>query len=406
MGKQIFVRVDTFFTVFKLQAGDTQIVDLVLLCGGQIAFQINKASFVAEFFQCIVKVEFRQNFNQFMGCFFGIKDFARVGIKVSGWQRSRDNGSVAVNDVGATDRIGRIDGAGIFLFFAKGKTLTKASKICCGDIGVATKLGSVKTGDTLGLAGKVTALKPMEYAEPCYTMAIYAKVKGQEDKIASGLSKLNEEDLSFHYGTNTETKEMIISGVGDIHLGVICSKLLSKFKVEAELRPAKIAYRETIKKKVEVHGRHKKQSGGHGQFGDVWIEFEPQEEQEDMMIPSELIPRCPICGSPMTMNLRVDDTFVQDFGWYEAAKRYDDFIESHSRSKVLYLELGVGFNTPGIIKYPFWNMTVKNRNAHYACVNLGEAYFPEQLGDRALGLDMDIGDALRSLGERSGIPAL
>ena len=130
------------------------------------------------------------------------------------------------------------------------------------------------------------------------------------------------------------------------------------------------------------------------------------EEQEDMRIPSELIPRCPICGRPMTMNLRVDDTFVQDFGWYEAAKRYDDFIESHSRSKVLYLELGVGFNTPGIIKYPFWNMTVRNRNARYACVNLGEAYFPEQLGDRALGLDMDIGEALRSLRKRSGIPAL
>ena len=106
------------------------------------------------------------------------------------------------------------------------------------------------------------------------------------------------------------------------------------------------------------------------------------------------------------MNLRVDDTFVQDFGWYGAAKRYDDFIESHSRSKVLYLELGVGFNTPGIIKYPFWNMTVRNRNARYACVNLGEAYFPEQLGDRALGLDMDIGEALRSLIERSGTPAL
>ena len=142
--------------------------------------------------------------------------------------------SVVNARTGATEKLSNI-------FFAKGKTLTKASKICCGDIGVATKLGSVKTGDTLGLAGKVTALKPMEYAEPCYTMAIYAKVKGQEDKIASGLTKLNEEDLSFHYGTNTETKEMIISGVGDIHLGVICSKLLSKFKVEAELRPAKIA---------------------------------------------------------------------------------------------------------------------------------------------------------------------
>ena len=193
--------------------------------------------------------------------------------------------SVVNARTGATEKLSNI-------FFAKGKTLTKASKICCGDIGVATKLGSVKTGDTLGLAGKVTALKPMEYAEPCYTMAIYAKVKGQEDKIASGLSKLNEEDLSFRYGTNTETKEMIISGVGDIHLGVICSKLLSKFKVEAELRPAKIAYRETIKKKVEVHGRHKKQSGGHGQFGDVYIRFEPQTETEDLVFADETVGGC------------------------------------------------------------------------------------------------------------------
>ena len=178
------------------------------------------------------------------------------------------------------------------IFFAKGKNLTKAAKICCGDLGVATKLGSVKTGDTLGLAGKVTALQGMTYDEPCYTMAIYAKVKGQEDKIASGLTKLNEEDISFRFGNNAETKEMIISGVGDIHLGVICSKLLSKFKVEAELRPAKIAYRETIKKKVEVHGRHKKQSGGHGQFGDVYIRFEPQTETEDLVFVDETVGGC------------------------------------------------------------------------------------------------------------------
>ena len=178
------------------------------------------------------------------------------------------------------------------IFFAKGKNMTKASKIGCGDIGVATKLNTVKTGDTLGMAGKTTVIKGMEYAEPCYTMAIYAKVKGQEDKIAAGLTKIAEEDCSFHYGNDPETKEMIISGVGDIHLGVICSKLLSKYKVEAELRPAKIAYRETIKKKVEVHGRHKKQSGGHGQFGDVHIRFEPQSETEDMIFADETVGGC------------------------------------------------------------------------------------------------------------------
>ena len=177
------------------------------------------------------------------------------------------------------------------IFFAKGKNQTKTAKIACGDIGVATKLASVKTGDTLA-AAKAEAFKGMDYAEPCYKMAIYAKVKGQEDKIAAGLTKLNEEDCSFVYGTDAETKEMTIAGVGDIHLGVICSKLASKFKVEAELRPAKIAYRETIKKKVEIHGRHKKQSGGHGQFGDVHIRFEPQSETEDMIFADETVGGC------------------------------------------------------------------------------------------------------------------
>ena len=178
------------------------------------------------------------------------------------------------------------------IFFAKGKNMTKATKIATGDIGVATKLGGVKTGDTLGLAGKTPNIKGITYDEPCYKMAIYAKVKGQEDKIAAGLSKLNEEDCSFTYGTDPETKEMVIAGVGDIHLGVICSKLAAKFKVEADLRPAKIAYRETIKKKVEIHGRHKKQSGGHGQFGDVHIRFEPQSETEDMIFADETVGGC------------------------------------------------------------------------------------------------------------------
>ena len=177
-------------------------------------------------------------------------------------------------------------------FFPKGKDNTKTSKICCGDIGVFTKLASVKTGDTLGLAGKTVTIAPMKYDEPMYKMAIYAKVKGTEDKIAAGLVKLNEEDASFTYGNDPETKEMIIAGVCDIHLSVIIAKLLSKYKVEAELRPAKIAYRETIKKKVEIHGRHKKQSGGHGQFGDVYIRFEPQSESEDMIFADETVGGC------------------------------------------------------------------------------------------------------------------
>ena len=155
-----------------------------------------------------------------------------------------------------------------------------------------TKLASVRTGDTLGMAGKTVRLAPMQYDVPNYRMAIYAKTKGQEDKVAAGLVKLNEEDASFTYGNDPETKELIIAGVCDIHLNVIISKLASKYKVEAELRPAKIAYRETIKKKVEQHGRHKKQSGGHGQFGDVYIRFEPQHEQEDMIFADETVGGC------------------------------------------------------------------------------------------------------------------
>ena len=177
-------------------------------------------------------------------------------------------------------------------FFPRGKENMKTSKVCCGDIGVFTKLASVRTGDTLGLAGKVVNLKPMEYDVPNYRMAIYAKTKGQEDKVAAGLAKLNEEDASFTYGNDPETKEMIIAGVCDIHLSVIIAKLASKYKVEAELRPAKIAYRETIKRKVEQHGRHKKQSGGHGQFGDVYIRFEHQDEQEDMIFADETVGGC------------------------------------------------------------------------------------------------------------------
>ena len=177
-------------------------------------------------------------------------------------------------------------------FFPKGKENNKTAKVCCGDIGVFTKLASVRTGDTLGLAGKVATVKPFTYAEPCYRMAIYAKTKGQEDKVAAGLVRLSEEDASFTYGNDPETKEMIICGVCDIHLSVIIAKLLSKYKVEAELRPAKIAYRETIKKKHEQHGRHKKQSGGHGQFGDVHIRFEPQTESEDMIFADETVGGC------------------------------------------------------------------------------------------------------------------
>ena len=178
------------------------------------------------------------------------------------------------------------------MFYPKGKNNTKTAAICCGDIGVFTKLSSVRTGDTLAVPGKTPAIRGMEFETPNYKMAVVAKVKGTEDKIAAGLTKLNEEDNSFTVDTDKETKEMILSGVADIHLGVICSKLLGRFKVEAELKPAKIAYRETIKKTVEQQGRHKKQSGGHGQFGDVYIRFAPQTETEDMIFADETVGGC------------------------------------------------------------------------------------------------------------------
>ncbi len=175
------------------------------------------------------------------------------------------------------------------LFCAKGKKYIDSVKVSCGDLGVVSKLVSVKTGDTLGVAGATVAMKAVSHAAPVYAMAVYAKKKGQEDKIAAGLIKLNEEDQSFAFYNNKETKEMILAGVGDLQLDVLCSKLKNKYNVESELRVARIAYRETIKKKVQVHGRHKKQSGGHGQFGDVWIEFEPQDEQEDLIFAERVV---------------------------------------------------------------------------------------------------------------------
>ncbi|MGN1303502.1 MAG: SIR2 family NAD-dependent protein deacylase [Oscillospiraceae bacterium] len=120
-------------------------------------------------------------------------------------------------------------------------------------------------------------------------------------------------------------------------------------------------------------------------------------EQKNMRIPSELIPYCPECGRPMAMNLRCDNSFVQDEGWYNAAERYDDFIRSHKNLHILFLELGVGFNTPGIIKYPFWKMTAENINAFYARVNHGEAFCPGEISERAVCIDGDIAKVLFEL---------
>lgn len=119
--------------------------------------------------------------------------------------------------------------------------------------------------------------------------------------------------------------------------------------------------------------------------------------QKNMKIPSDLIPKCPVCGAPMTMNLRCDNSFVQDEGWYSAASRYEDFIRRHKESHILFLELGVGNNTPVIIKYPFWKMTTKNPKAVYACVNRGEAYCPQQIKKQSICFDMDIAEMLENV---------
>nr|MBQ8244429.1 elongation factor G [Oscillospiraceae bacterium] len=177
---------------------------------------------------------------------------------------------------GATEKLGR-------MYTMCGKNATEVKVLSCGDIGAFGKMDKVKTGDTLCDPRKVVSLKQIPYADPCYSMAIAPKTRGQEEKVGTGLNRLNEEDPSFTLVNNAETHQLVLSGAGDQHLDVLVSKLKSRFGVDAVLSPAKIAFREKIKKTVEAHGRHKKQTGGSGQFGDVWIRFEPQEEQDEVI---------------------------------------------------------------------------------------------------------------------------
>ena len=114
-------------------------------------------------------------------------------------------------------------------------------------------------------------------------------------------------------------------------------------------------------------------------------------------VPTELLPVCPHCGRPLTMNLRADDSFVEDEGWHRAAERYENFLRTRADEKILFLELGVGYNTPVIIKYPFWRMTVKNPNAIYACINHGQAVCPEEIEKQSICIDADIGSVLQTL---------
>lgn len=121
------------------------------------------------------------------------------------------------------------------------------------------------------------------------------------------------------------------------------------------------------------------------------------QQQKDMRIPTELIPHCPHCGKPMTMNLRCDDTFVEDAGWHAAAARYENFLRVRAGQRILFLELGVGYNTPGIIKYPFWQLTAKNPYAIYACINQGQTACPQEIQAQAICINGDIGEILTQL---------
>ena len=183
---------------------------------------------------------------------------------------------------GETEKLGR-------LYAMCGKKSTEVKELVCGDIGAIGKMDKVKTGDTLCDPRKVVSLKALPYAPACYSQAIAPKTKGQEDKVAAGLARLNEEDPSFSLVNNAETHQLVLSGSGDQHLDVLVSKLKTRFGVEAILAPAKVAYREKIKKTVQSHGRHKKQTGGSGQFGDVWMRFEPQEEQDELIFDVEVV---------------------------------------------------------------------------------------------------------------------
>ena len=182
---------------------------------------------------------------------------------------------------GTSEKLGR-------LYNMRGKKAEEVKVLGCGDIGAIGKMDRVKTGDTLCDPRKVVSLKELPFAEPCYSVAIAPKTRGQDDKVAQGLNRLNEEDPSFYTVNNAETHQMVIYAAGDIQVDVLVSKLKSRFNVDAELKTARVPYREKIRKTVSKQGRHKKQTGGSGQFGDVWIRFEPNPEQEEVVFAEEV----------------------------------------------------------------------------------------------------------------------
>ena len=173
---------------------------------------------------------------------------------------------------GATEKLNKI-------FIMRGKKQIDVDSLSCGDIGVTAKLSNTNTNDTLTTRQDNIKYLPIKYPKPYMTMAITPKAKGDEDKISTGISRLLEEDLTIKYENNSETKQLTVSGLGDIHLDIIVSKLKNRYGASVELTKPRLAYRETIKKKVDVEGKHKKQSGGSGQYGHVKITFSPGESE-------------------------------------------------------------------------------------------------------------------------------
>ena len=169
---------------------------------------------------------------------------------------------------GETLRVGKT-------LFLRGKKQEDAPCLSAGDIGAVPKLQGVRTGDTLCSPGRRVKLAGVEYPAPTLSMAVLPRNRGEEDKAAQGILRLQEEDPTIRFRTDPETHQMVLSGLGEQHLDVIAARLKKKFGVEVALEPPRVAYRETIRKKVQVQGKYKKQTGGHGQYGDVWIEFEP-----------------------------------------------------------------------------------------------------------------------------------
>ena len=189
--------------------------------------------------------------------------------------------TLIIATTGQNEKLGR-------LYFMKGKKTEEVKELTCGDIGAIGKMEKLKTGDTLYDARKYVKLPPIPFAEPNYSKAISPKTRGQDDKIAAGLSRLNEEDPTFTVVNNGETHQMVLTTAGDIQTDVLVSKLKNRFGVEAELKEPRVAYREKIRKVVSKQGRHKKQTGGSGQFGDVWIRFEPNPESEEPVFAEEV----------------------------------------------------------------------------------------------------------------------